>query len=141
MYLNRLQTNDLMTASRFKPEFAQVICSSVLILMIVTARAAFAESLVDTIEIDNKSAVTTGIVITEPNAEPDDSASEIDSSGGLQIKQYTQGERTIREYRSGGRLMYVETFKDGEPGYIFDHSKRDKDADRRIRAGFIISNW
>jgi len=109
---------------------------------------ALADELVDKIEIENKSAVETGIVISAPetsSAASDVQSQSSDSQGGAQGQlttiEYERGGRIIREYRSGGRLMYVETFKDGEFSYVFNHSGGDDKDDSRPRAGFVISNW
>ncbi len=119
------------------------------VIGIFTLNIASADELVDEIEFENKSAVTTGVVITTPqtsSADPSDQSQSSDPqnagrSDELTVIEYDRGGRTIREYRSGGRLMYVETSKNGEPSYVFDYSGKDDHDDSRVRAGFVISNW
>ncbi len=118
------------------------LCAALTALL--AARVPLADTLAETIPVKNKSAVITGVVIDTSDSEPAQASGselEIESVDGLQIREYRQGEHTIREYRSGGRLMHVEMHKAGQPAFVFDHTKQDRNPDRRPRSGIIISNW
>ncbi len=122
--------------------FAGALCAA--LAMLLGASVALADTLAETIAVENKSAVITGEVIETSDSESVQASAselEVESPKGLQVREYRRGEHTIREYRSGGRLMHVEMRKDGQPAFVFDHTKQDKNPDRRPRSGVIISNW
>ena len=117
------------------------------ILLIVSLSGTVqAQTLVDTIEIPKRSPVTTGVVITSPTQTDDtvperQETSSDKSPSGLSYTEYQVGSSTVREYRSGDRLMYVEITQKSGSSYVIDYSAPQKSDQTQYRSGVIVSRW
>lgn len=99
------------------------------------------DNLVDTIEFTNRPAIVTGQTIETSEAdEPTDPL----AGGSPQDVQYTEyrfGANTVREYRSGGTLLYIEVISDEGPVYVINHTGDEKPESTTKRSGVVVTRW
>ena len=125
---------------------ARLITAVGILLIVPLLGTVQAQTLVDTIEIPKRSPVTTGVVITSPT-QADDTVPERQetfsdkSPSGLSYTEYQVGSSTVREYRSGDRLMYVEITQKSGSSYVIDYSAPKKSDQTQYRSGVIVSRW
>ena len=125
---------------------ARLITAVGILLIVPLFGTVQAQTLVDTIEIPKRSPVTTGVVITSPTQADDtvperQETSSDKSPSGLSYTEYQVGSSTVREYRSGDRLMYVEITRKSGSSYIIDYSAPPKSNQTQYRSGVIVSRW
>ena len=125
---------------------ARLITAVGILLIVPLFGTVQAQTLVDTIEIPKRSPVTTGVVITSPTQADDtvperQETSSDKSASGLSYTEYQVGSSTVREYRSGDRLMYVEITQKSGSSYVIDYSAPKKSDQTQYRSGVIVSRW
>ena len=125
---------------------ARLITAVGILLIVPLFGTVQAQTLVDTIEIPKRSPVTTGVVITSPTQADDtvperQETSSDKSPSGLSYTEYQVGSSTVREYRSGDRLMYVEITQKSGSSYVIDYSAPQKSDQTQYRSGVIVSRW
>ena len=125
---------------------ARLITAIGILLIVPLFGTVQAQTLVDTIEIPKRSPVTTGVVITSPTQADDtvperQETSSDKSPSGLSYTEYQVGSSTVREYRSGDRLMYVEITQKSGSSYVIDYSAPQKSDQTQYRSGVIVSRW
>ncbi len=125
---------------------ARLITTVGILLIVPLLGTVQAQTLVDTIEIPKRSPVTTGVVITSPTQTDDtvperQETSSDKSPSGLSYTEYQVGSSTVREYRSGDRLMYVEITQKSGSSYVIDYSAPKKSDQTQYRSGVIVSRW
>ncbi len=132
------------TAIRYS--IARLFTAVGILLIFPLSDTVQAQMLIDTIEIPKRSPVTTGIVIASPT-QVDDTVPETQetsaekSPSGLSYTEYQVGSSTVREYRSGDRLMYVEITQKSGSSYVIDYSAPQKSDQTQHRSGVIVSRW
>ena len=58
------------------------------------------------------------------------------------VTEYQLGNQTVREYRTGGDLQYVEVLNEGIPNYIIDYTASGADEDGLLsNSGIRITGW
>jgi hypothetical protein len=125
---------------------ARLITAIGILLIVPLFGTVQAQTLVDTIEIPKRSPVTTGVAITSPTQADDtvperQETSSDKSPSGLSYTEYQVGSSTVREYRSGDRLMYVEITQKSGSSYVIDYSAPQKSDQTQYRSGVIVSRW
>ncbi len=125
---------------------AQLFTAVGILLIVPLSGTVQAQTLVDTIEIPKRSPVTTGVVITSPTQADDtvlegQETSSEKSLGGLSYTEYQVGSSTVREYRSGDRLMQVVITQKSGSSYVIDYSAPQNSDQTQYRSGVIVSRW
>ena len=125
---------------------ARLITTVGILLIVPLLGTVQAQTLVDTIEIPKRSPVTTGVIITSPTQTDDtvperQETSSDKSPSGLSYTEYQVGSSTVREYRSGDRLMYVEITQKSGSSYVIDYSAPKISDQTQYRSGVIVSRW
>lgn len=125
---------------------AQLFTAVGILLIVPLSGTVQAQTLVDTIEIPKRSPVTTGVVITSPTQADDtvlegQETSSEKSPGGLSYTEYQVGSSTVREYRSGDRLMQVVITQKSGSSYVIDYSAPQNSDQTQYRSGVIVSRW
>ena len=125
---------------------ARLITAVGILLIVPLLGTVQAQTLVDTIEIPKRSPVTTGVVITSPTQADDtvperQETSSDKSPSGLSHTEYQVGSSTVKEYRSGDRLMYVEITQKSGSSYVIDYSAPKNSDQTQYRSGVIVSRW
>ena len=125
---------------------AQLFTAVGILLIVPLSGTVQAQTLVDTIEIPKRSPVTTGVVITSPTQADDtvlegQETSSEKSPGGLSYTEYQVGSSTVREYRSGDRLMQVVITQKSGSSYVIDYSAPKNSDQTQYRSGVIVSRW
>ncbi len=125
---------------------AQLFTAVGILLIVPLSGTVQAQTLVDTIEIPKRSPVTTGVAITSPTQADDtvlegQETSSEKSLGGLSYTEYQVGSSTVREYRSGDRLMQVVITQKSGSSYVIDYSAPQNSDQTQYRSGVIVSRW
>lgn len=121
---------------------ALVIC----LLCFVPVRADQDGALVDAIEFENRPAIISGEPIvtsedTESTAESDQTAVADEVPKDLDYTEYRFGSSTVREYRSGNSLLYIEIINDDGPVYVINQTGEQKPDSTRKRSGLVVTRW
>ena len=116
------------------------------LLFFVPVRADQDGVLVDTIEIENRPAIISGQSIvpledTQPVDAPDQSAVADGAPENLDYTEYRFGSSTVREYRSGSSLLYIEIISDDGPVYVINQTGERKPDSTRKRSGVLVTRW
>ena len=100
-------------------------------------------TLVDTVIIPNKPAVVTGQVIESPGASAESTSPSFKDElpSNVSFTEYAVGANTVREYRSGDTLMYIEIINATGSSYVIDRTG-DQDPEKvRRNSGVIVMRW
>ena len=116
------------------------------LLYFVPVRADQDGDLVDSIEFENRPAIISGQPIitsedTESTAKSDQTTVADEVPENLDYTEYRFGSSTVREYRSGNSLLYIEIIKDNGPVYVINQTGEQKPDSTRKRSGMIVTRW
>ncbi|MDE0308989.1 MAG: hypothetical protein OXI60_04055 [Acidiferrobacterales bacterium] len=103
-------------------------------------------TLVDEVTISSQPAVVSGETITiaddvQSTAIVSEPADTDESSGNITYTEYRYGASTVREFRSGDTLMYIEITPDNGPAYIINRTGDQNPGSTRKRSGMVVTSW
>ena len=102
-------------------------------------------TIVDSIEINNRPAIVSGEVITDRSGTTSETAAPSTAAGevadNLNYTEYQFGESTVREYKNGDTLLYIEILNKNGTSYVINHVGGKKPEEIRKKSGFVITRW
>ena len=103
-------------------------------------------TLVDVVEVSNRPAIVTGVVIntsddTASTATSDPSLPTDELPDNVNYTEYQYGTSTIREFRTGDTLMYIEIIQDNGTSYVINQTGDPKPESIRKRSGMVVTRW
>ena len=103
-------------------------------------------TLVDVVEISNRPAIVTGVVIntsddTKSTATSDQSLHADELPDNMNYTEYRYGAITVREFRAGDTLMYIEIIQDDGISYVINQTGDPKPESTRKRSGMVVTRW
>lgn len=108
--------------------------------------SAGAQTLIEDVELPKPVILQSGVPIPSLD-EAAKQAIVIDSNQPAQphqaadIREYQLGTSTVKEYRNGDQLLYVEVINEAGSTYVVDYRTPNESRDRKPRAGVIVSTW
>ncbi len=134
-------------AHNARPNLAGRPCQVILGLLLALAFVpAGAQTMIEEVEVPKPVVLESGVPI--PNLEDAakraitiDSADESGQRNYEGTAEYKLGTKTVREYRYGKSLHYVEVIDESGATYIVQQDQPFKSDERKPRSGIRISNW
>ena len=130
--------------SRFAKGVIAVI--GIFFIGIVSAWADQDAALVDEIEIPSSPAVVSGEVIVTSDESDSVAVSNQDTMpeglpANSNYTEYRYGTSTVREYRVGDTLLYIEITRDDGTKYVINHTGSPDPESKRNRSGMVVMQW
>ena len=113
---------------------------------IVSAWADQDATLVDEVDIPSNPAIVSGEVIVTSD-ESDSVAESIQDAmpeelpANSNFTEYKYGTSTVREYRVGDTLLYIEITRDDGTKYVINHTGSPDPESKRNRSGMVVMQW
>ncbi len=116
------------------------------VLVGLSFSTAHAQTLIEEVELPKPVVLQSGVPIPEledaaRQAIVTDDAAQSDRQHDLGVREYELGTSTIREYRTGEQLLYVEVISETGSTYVVEHNLRQKSETRKPRSGVVVSTW
>ncbi len=142
MYSVNSQENDNLSSTLFRLGSAL----GIFFLSVAPVQSDQDGTLVDVVEISNRPAVVTGEVINTSDEATSTAASEqsLDTDelpDNVNYTEYRYGASTVREFRSGDTLMYIEIIQDNGSSYVINRAGDQKSESTRKRSGMVVTRW
>ncbi len=142
MYSVSSRANDNLSSTLFR-------LGSALGIFFLSATAVQSDqdsTLVDVVEIANRPAVVTGEVInTSDDVQSTETSSQSldadEKPDNMNYTEYRYGASTVREFRSGDTLMYIEIIQDNGSSYVINRAGDQKPESTRKRSGMVVTRW
>lgn len=105
-----------------------------------------AQTLIEEVELPKPVVLQSGVPIPElqdaaRRAVVTDDAEQSERQHYTGVREYQLGTSTIREYRYGEQLMYVEVVNETGSTFVVEHSHPYKSDTRKPRSGVVVTTW